>query len=456
MPSCCVQITWGKFSLLLLVALLCLLLSEMTAITAHFPQGVDFSVRNAVYESLVACDWPLYTKDGSFFVYYLGYWLFPAALSKFFPSNYMWWILEGWFFVGVFLMSVLLILKRGGRALFFLVILLSLADIVVTYHFFYHYLHKILGYVQAVYNLNIDCVHELSFYILKRLSFLYFYPAPFANYINSYHLVLPSWCILALLLTDSIDKKAYLLVASFLLICSPLSGVALCVFLFCYWIKEKNRWSMVFNVYTLAACFFLIPLALFYCLNESGFVAFTFNHREWLHARPTIYCNVFFILAPAFLILKEKRKSVLFCSFVLLFLVLPLVWVGASHANEFLYKGSCVMWFLLAWLYSEKVNSILCSRMKWAFLLILFIPLIFSIFVKLGRFSMDDEKIAANIQNRLNGHFNHEDGAPYCFQFKGKQPSALFYQTPGESANGVLKPFSTGMRPDCFRGMNLP
>ena len=446
-PAQKVSISGRHLILLFSVALLSIILSEFTAITSHLPQGSDFSVRNAVYESLVACDWPLYTEDGSFFVYYLGFWLPPALIAKLLPSNYMWWILEGWVCLGFFLMGALLVLKRGFKALIFLLFLLTMKDAIS----FYSFIHS---HILPLFQTESELLFNLDQSLLRNLSFSLFYPHPFGNYINSYHLVIPSWCVLTLLLTEAVERKHYLLISAFLFICSPLSSIALFIFLIFVLFKDKNFRTNLINGHTITAVLFLIPLVLYFPLNESGIVTCTCLH----FGSKKVFClsvlaNIIFILLPAFIILKGKRSTPLFLAFVSIFILIQMIWIGANHANELLYKGSCVMWFLLAWLYSSSSANKTCRVLKYSFLCVLLVSFVSELRWRIHNYSLDETTMQSYVSNTLNGHFNHDADAPYCFQFKGKKPPCLFYQAPGEAANGVLKPFATGIRPDCFKGL---
>ena len=46
-------------------------------------QSFDYHFRNAVFRDLISYDWPVfYDKADTPLVYYMGFWLVPAALAK--------------------------------------------------------------------------------------------------------------------------------------------------------------------------------------------------------------------------------------------------------------------------------------------------------------------------------------------------------------------------------------
>jgi predicted secreted protein len=88
---------------LVVLALLCLGWVESIGLNGHVIQHHDFIVRNAIYETLVREPWPIAGAGGSYFSYYLAFWLVPAGLSKLLPGVGAELWLYGWAYVGVLL-----------------------------------------------------------------------------------------------------------------------------------------------------------------------------------------------------------------------------------------------------------------------------------------------------------------------------------------------------------------
>lgn len=424
---------------LFIIAFVSLLISEMTGITGNVPQNSDYSVRNAMYQTLVACDWPVYLHDGSYLVYYLGFWLLPAAASKLTSPDVCWLILQFWVFFGLFLCFATLFLTKGWRAIIFILVLLGTSD---AFQIYSYGAHRCIGWFCLHMSELLNCPSIYDLPGLLGNIFWFHLPSPLWNCINSYHLVIPTWCVCALLFTRCLPDRYYLFVASLLLPSSPLSAISvllvLLVMLILRW--DKNKISLLT---ILAAFSMLIPLAFYLCCNNAGMIKWSILRAS---SYTSYFCswlpNILLVMLPICFLYRKQWKNAIYISFVTLFVFLPTLWIGASHANEFVLKGGCVLWFCYAWmiaffeLYRRYHKIILC-----AVLLTMVICPVIHLWGTLRSYRSTPQK--CYISNVLEGHFNHSDDKPYCFQFRGKQPPNLLLQNPGESAYGVLSPLRT-------------
>ena len=436
-----VPLNFQKIAALLLIAVVSALISEITGITGNVPQNSDYSVRNAMYQTLVACDWPVYLHDGSYLVYYLGFWLLPAAVSKVMGTEACWIILQVWVFTGLFLCFASLYLTKGWKALVFIFVLLGASDA-----FLIHSCgaHRWIGWLCLRVGEILNCPAICDYPKMLGYMFWFHHPAPIWNCVNSYHLIIPTWCVCSLLFTRCVPDRYYLFVASLLLPTSPLSAISVLVVLL---VMLLSRWERgkIDPLSVFAACVLLLPVAFYLCCNSAGMVKLSIANADsalgylcsWLP-------DILFLLLPVCVIFRKQWKNAVFISFITLFVCLPTLWIGASHANEFLLKGGCILWFCYAWMVAFfEIRGLYKKVILSAVLLIMMICPLVHLCGLLRAYSKIPQ--TNYISNVLEGHFNHADDKPYCFQFRGKQPPILLLQNSGESARGVLRPLRTGM-----------
>ena len=439
--SCRVLLNSRSLAALLLIAFISALISEITGLTGHVPQNADYSVRNAMYQTLVACDWPVYLHDGSYLVYYLGFWLVPAALSKLIAPDACWLILQAWVFVGLFFAFSSLYLSKGKNAVFFILVLLSVSDSFSMYGLGGQ---RVFGWFCLRLGDILNCSSICDYPKLLEHMFWFYHPSPLWNCVNSYHLVIPTWCVCSLLFTRSVPDCYYLFVASLLLVSSPLSAIAVLLVLLVMLLTRWDRSHMsVLSIF--ASSVLLLPLALYLCCNSAGMVKISvLRATSYLAYFVSWLPNILLVLLPICVIFWKHRKNAIFISFISLFVCLPIMWIGANHANEFLLKGGCVLWYCFAWMvaFFEIRSRFQKVILSFVLLIMLTFPIVYLCGV-LRSYRVTPER--AYISNILEGHFNHSDDKPYCFQFRGKQPPSLLLQRSGESACGVLRPLRTGV-----------
>lgn len=117
-------------------ALLCLFATEALGLNSHTLQCFDIPTRSIIYDELIHKDWPLFSANGDYFVYYHAFWLPPAAVAKL-AHGFELSALYLWIFLGSFLAYTSFLSRwQGKRAFlsFFLVLMLgSLANAIFLY-----------------------------------------------------------------------------------------------------------------------------------------------------------------------------------------------------------------------------------------------------------------------------------------------------------------------------------
>ncbi len=140
------------------------------------------------------------------------------------------------------------------------------------------------------------------------------------------------------------------------------------------------------------------------------------------------------MLAPMVIILRRRMLSPYALIVLGMILMLPFCWIG-RWMNELLFKGSIVMFFMLAVIYAQ-----VWQKSAWHirfFLAMFFLTASFKAIIQLNcsieTYTREPSLMEKNISNEWQKHINHPDDVFYC-HFFGKTPSPnVFYNLPGES-----------------------
>lgn len=319
----------------------------MSGMTGDCRQQADYIVRNALFASLVRCDWPLILSNGSAFVYYLSSLLPPALVARIHPEgSFPLYCLGAWCFFGVLLMCLLMERKMGKRVVLFLVFLL-LVGCVGSYI-------ELLGGLSG---------KGLWYYP----AFILFYSVGSAVQLQTtFHHVIPIWIVLALYFSSALSWSKTVCVSSLVLFASPLGSLGLAAFFLFTLILDRDKakerlFSLLKDPSFYCACLLAVTAAAFFFSNE-GDASFRWVWESipleglssigksafWAFCSGGVTIALILLLAYA---TGNCKNRFLWLVVGMLFL-LPLPVIGI-RINELLFKASCVPYWILAFLLAQ-------------------------------------------------------------------------------------------------------
>lgn len=215
-----------KFILAALIVILLML--EHAGFSGNFEQQPDFLVRIPIYETLVRCDWPLKSTNDHFFVYYHTFWLPPAFLAKLFDHPIL--FLEIWCITGLLLIYSVLVWKFGAkRALLFFIVIISmgtLCDILKAISEVMNYINQLSDSLFFTDNINFGA----NFQFLNTWRMLLS---------TTYNNALPASLCTICILSGFCSHQWSPFLSSLIVASSPLSSIALFVFILYCWVYKK-------------------------------------------------------------------------------------------------------------------------------------------------------------------------------------------------------------------------
>lgn len=441
----------------------------LSGITGNSQQSYDFFVRNPIYETLVRCDWPLFSRSGEYFIYYFAFCLPPALFSKWTGvangNIWLWdFILMLWTYLGVALVVLLLYGKLKKHILLFFLLW-------ICFDSFAH-LGKIL-FDSAAFRLELLAHMEpgaLSSWWNKLLTAC---TGTTTQLYYTYHHAVPIWLICSLLLTRLPKAAACpagkgreqmlaacLFYSALGVLCSPLGSAGVLIllgFLFAAaWKKEHfSLPRLALHPCTLAGVA-LVALAVVYLSRNQGgecrllWQESPLNSTPELAKRATSYLLSLATTLPFFLILLPKSQwcSPIWKACITIICALPHIFIGI-RSNELLFKGNAPLYLLLAYLVSAgwSVTSARRRIVIIASCLVCSWTALTQLGSAVSTFGMDAHTIRQNRYDPWQGHLYHPDSNAYQ-QFWGAPPPYPFYRNAGQSARGLLGWVSTGRHSD--------
>ncbi len=376
----------------LALSLLWLLAGGMTGITS---QHADFVVRNPIYETLIRCDWPLVDAGGRPFIYYLAFWLPPALACK----------------------------------------CLSCSDIFI---------------------IN---------YVLTVLAFFGGVP-PTMQLHNTFHHTTLLWLFLAMAAAWDIPPKYQLFLASLCLLSSPIGSLGLLVFIAVRTLIRRTPVRQYFSSWTVLAGAALVLLAGIYFTSSNGNnrIRLTWQdspfdllqYGNWKFWAAMAGSWLLTVGVPAALLFRRFKKDALFWSALAILTLTYFIYIGSVGGyNEFCYKASSVSFFCLALLFtrifSERMGPPRWRRLCVCYLILAALPSL-SVFAKAApTLALTKPARLANMQREWKGHLHHPAhpwNAPLWGTGEGRAFRNIYFQKAGQSAEGPLAPFSTGIKTD--------
>ena len=432
----------------LALSLLWLLAGGMTGITS---QHADFVVRNPIYETLIRCDWPLVDAGGRPFIYYLAFWLPPAlackclSCSDIFIINY---VLTAWTGLGLALTLTVLWSRFRTATLLFLLLLI-----------FQGPLDGIVRWGLHLFHLQGPLAHELY---LTVLAFFGGVP-PTMQLHNTFHHTTLLWLFLAMAAAWDIPPKYQLFLASLCLLSSPIGSLGLLVFIAVRTLIRRTPVRQYFSSWTVLAGAALVLLAGIYFTSSNGNnrIRLTWQdspfdllqYGNWKFWAAMAGSWLLTVGVPAALLFRRFKKDALFWSALAILTLTYFIYIGSVGGyNEFCYKASSVSFFCLALLFtrifSERMGP---PRLCVCYLILAALPSL-SVFAKAApTLALTKPARLANMQREWKGHLHHPAhpwNAPLWGTGEGRAFRNIYFQKAGQSAEGPLAPFSTGIKTD--------
>ncbi len=462
------SVPWALFAALLIAAAWVFLIG----IGGQTLQRWDYGARNPIYETLVRCDWPVFDREGSYFIYYHAFILVPAILSKLWTGCSLsatpsWFIINSlWTYAGLVLIILLLHRKLGRNILVMMVICLMLSSLAEDITRGYNYamnrwdLHDYLPAIDRHYALSPGITSQLF---------------------NTYYHAISAWLVFSLITAGQLNRQSILFVSSLLVLLSPIAALGILVLLvFLFWDEhqsDKNAWkAWALSCETAIGYLVCLCISLYYsggatpvsfalaATLQTTQLAPTFSERLL-----SLLCHISLTVAMVYITLGRRAlKHPMGKAIYTLLIVCPFIYVGHLF-NEMLFKIAAVTFFAFAYLLTfEWVQASRRKRIVIALLVFASSGTQLS-YLAMGaiHIGFDAQSLERNYNHELQGHLNHSEisysgtaasgpasptpqrpQTPTSIFFGKTPPSSIYLTESGASAQGLLKWCATGNRAD--------
>lgn len=337
------------FAALLATLFLAFVVLETLGINGHIMQMGDFTVRNAIYYSLIEQPWPLFSDIGDYFIYYHIFWLPPALISKLLgtaiPPTI---ILYLWMYLGLCIFILMLFRKWRSKVLLLFLIICLLGSIVDNLIYAPQAYSHITGSRSPLYEITSKLAEGRLFYHFST----------FYGNIFTFNAWVPSIVFMGMFWDKRIKRKdlvfiASLIIGAALFQCFPIALSILALFsirtsLLMKVLKSPTTWCGVI----LGVCYLLFFSGQLGQESASG-VKFILSENFPISSETKAFryaVTVITLLLPTYLILpKYYRKNALFAAMLLIAFILPLLWIGRG-LDELLLKSGQIYYMLFAYL----------------------------------------------------------------------------------------------------------
>lgn len=159
---------------------------------------------------------------------------------------------------------------------------------------------------------------------------------------------------------------------------------------------------------------------------------------------------------PAALLFRRFKKDALLWSALIILTLTYFIYIGSVGGyNEFCYKASSVSFFCLALIFTrifvERVGTPRWRKLCVCYLLLAALPSL-SVFAKAApTLALTKPARLANMQREWKGHLHHPEhpwNAPLWGAGESGAFRNIYFQKAGQSAEGPLAAFSTGIKTD--------
>lgn len=342
-----------------------------------FFQNSDWDCRNAIYRDLIYQDWPvIYETYDKALVYYVGYWLPTAAITKIIGSlipvimgseaafqigNILLW---AWTSIGIFLVELLLITcvkpknKKGFYIILLILILFSGLDIIGA-------VPKVIFQSATFKDTHLEWwTTGLQFSSLTTCLFWVFNQA-----------VVPWMAILCFIQEKSVRDYVFLGVCVFASGPIPFLGVFvyMAAFAINYLIQKKGKlreyFQEIFSISNVSAVIIFVPFILYYMSNlainvgakDTDAISFLFFQVEPVSAKFLVRVALFWIIEVGVyfvLLYKSKKHSLIYWVSVVITLIAPFVKIGT--ASDFVMRFTIPTIMLVAVMCMEYLIDYEC------------------------------------------------------------------------------------------------
>jgi len=290
-------------------------------------QSFDYHFRNAVFRDLINFDWPvMYDKAHTPMVYYMGFWLFPALITK----------ITGWFISSpdtLFIIGnvYLLIYAVCGIMLIFLH-LVTILKIQNWRHFLIAALIFILfsGLDIIGYLFFMGGAQPFALHLDWWAAFIQYSSLTTNMFWVFNQFIMTALAILLIFNTREIKNFGFLFPLLFFVAPYPAVGIGIFMitfavqqFILC---KEKKTFigSEILTIPNLIGMFWLLPIIILYFITNSGGIdRFSFI----LDFISPLYLFIFMLLEfllYAFILYPRYKKNIFFITAVVLLIIIPL------------------------------------------------------------------------------------------------------------------------------------
>lgn len=410
------------------------IITSIIGFTGHFEQNPDFFFRNPIYSSLIRYDWPIVFPDGNLFVYYFGFWLPPALISKFLPVEWSQYVLWLWSLLGMVLCTGTMALYFKGRIWIFTVILFSIAPLTLV-------MNKV-GVMDVFLNpegLGKD-VH---------------WNCMLAQLVCTFNHIIPCLVFGAVFINRVLDKCSLLFLSVLLLFCSPFGGIAFLPYLIVAIFRNCGSLTAFFRSWNIrstfilaTACLFVLLTAMFMSGTGSMDILPLFQKNPGMTLQSWLGIVIFFTVnlgIPAILLYPVFRTSSMYWITVCCFVIFTFVYMGGRY-HELIFKTSGIFFFFTAIMCTIALPSLKKTGKR---LLIAYISLCslypLSLFIHHARsFAVSQTARKQNMRQEWGNSLYHPGEVAYLVKNMNKTGSRIYYSQSGESANGIMAWAATG------------
>lgn len=324
-----------------ILAIIAIIWCFLSGIGYFYYQSFDYHFRNAVFRDLINYEWPVfYDKANTPLVYYMGFWLVPALITKllFFITDNK----EVLFFIGNIFLYVYSVL---GVILVFMQMLVATKTwnnkkiwLVILLFIFFSGL-DIIGY-------KYFATYEQPFeYHLEWWTSIIQYSSITTGMFWVFNQFIPI-ALLTLLIYNERNIKNFGLLIAVSLFLSPYPTAGVGIFMLVYaiyiFILSSDKYNFIinniFSVQNIIGVFWLLPVIVsYYITNSEGMIGFMFVFDYVTYKKLIIFLLLEFLIY-AIIVCKIFYKDIFFLITILSLSVIP--FLRLDQQNNFCMRAS--------------------------------------------------------------------------------------------------------------------